>query len=217
MVSAILSPLVRSLNSLKVARIGSMNELNFVNEPGRYAERMALGKDYEGQDCSLARSLELLGERWTLLIVRDAFYGVRRYSDFRAHLDAPRAVLSERLHRLTEAGVLRRIRYSESPPRDEYVLTDAGQELWPILFKLSRWADRNLPVDGPCRIFRHAGPCRKELDDASACPVCGPIPVEDIEITPGPGVNLTRTDPVSVALRGPHRLLSPLASANTPV
>lgn len=178
-------------------------------------EVMALGKDYEGQDCSLARSLELLGERWTLLIVRDAFFGVRRYSDFRAHLDAPRAVLSERLHRLTEGGVLRRIRYSESPPRDEYVLTDVGLELWPILFKLSRWADRNLPVDGPIRIFKHAGRCQRELDESSACPVCGPLAIEDIEIAPGPGVKLSRTDPVSVALREPHRLLTPLASAET--
>lgn len=175
---------------------------------------MALGKDYGGQDCSLARALELLGERWTLLIVRDAFYGVRRYSDFRAHLDAPRAVLSERLHRLAESGVLHRIRYSQSPPRDEYVLTGSGRELWPILLQLSRWADRNLPVDGPCRIFRHAGTCRLELDDASDCPACGPLAVEDIEITPGPGVDLTRTDPVSVALREPHRLLTPLASAD---
>ena len=183
-----------------------------MNLPGT-VDGMALGKDYEGQDCSLARALELLGERWTLLIVRDAFYGVRRYSDFLAHLDTPRAVLSERLHRLTEAGVLRRIRYSASPPRDEYVLTEAGRELWPMLFGLSRWADRNLPVDGPCRIFRHGGACHAELSDAVTCPVCGPLAVEDIEITPGPGLNRRRTDPVTVALRGPHRLLTPLASA----
>jgi DNA-binding HxlR family transcriptional regulator len=174
---------------------------------------MALGKDYEGQDCSLARALETLGERWTLLIVRDAFYGVRRYSDFRAHLDTPRAVLSERLHRLTEAGVLDRIRYSDSPPRDEYVLTEAGKELWPVLFSLASWADRNLPVDGPCRIFRHSSPCGLELGRGGACPRCGAIPVEDIEITPGPGVNLLRTDTVSVELRTAHRLLVPLGSA----
>ena len=160
-----------------------------------------------------ARALELLGERWTLLIVRDAFYGVRRYSDFRAHLDAPRAVLSERLNHLTEAGVLRRVRYSQSPPRDEYVLTDAGREIWPSLLQLIRWADRNLPVAGPCRIFRHAGDCGAEIDDTSNCSVCGPIALEDVELTPGPGVNLSRTDPVSVALRDPHRMLAPLASA----
>jgi DNA-binding HxlR family transcriptional regulator len=65
-----------------------------------------LGKDYEGQDCALARALEVIGERWTLLIVRDAFYGVHRFNDFHAHLDIPKAVLSERLNGLTEDGIL---------------------------------------------------------------------------------------------------------------
>jgi DNA-binding HxlR family transcriptional regulator len=67
-----------------------------------------LGRDYKRQDCSLARALEVVGERWTLLIVRDAFYGVRRFSDFQAHLDIPKAVLSERLGWLIENGVLQR-------------------------------------------------------------------------------------------------------------
>src|ERR671914_269155 len=97
---------------------------------------MALGKDYAGQDCSIAQALELIGERWTLLIVRDAFYGVRRYSDFLAHLDIPRAVLAERLTALTAAGVLERRRYQESPPREEYVLTTMGVDLFPIVYTL---------------------------------------------------------------------------------
>ena len=73
----------------------------------RYTAAM-LGKDYEGQDCSIARSLEVVGERWTLLIVRDAFYGVRRFNDFQAHLDIPKAVLSDRLSGLVEEGMLER-------------------------------------------------------------------------------------------------------------
>src|SRR5574341_808466 len=73
-----------------------------------YTRRTMLGKDYERQDCSLARALEVIGERWTLLIVRDAFYGVRRFSDFQAHLDVPKAVLSDRLAGLVEEGILQR-------------------------------------------------------------------------------------------------------------
>ena len=69
---------------------------------------MALPNDYAGQACSLARALEIVGERWTLLIVRDAFFGVRRFGDFAAHLRIPRAVLAERLKSLTAAGVLTR-------------------------------------------------------------------------------------------------------------
>lgn len=97
---------------------------------------MALGKDYVTQQCSVARALEIVGERWTLLVVRDALYGVRRYNDFLGHLGIPRAVLAARLQMLTEEGVLEKRRYQESPPRDEYVLTDRGIELWPVVRSL---------------------------------------------------------------------------------
>src|ERR1700690_1478964 len=97
---------VRLLNS-KITRMGLMTE------PDGYAGSM-LGKDYQRQDCSLARALEVVGERWTLLIVRDAFYGVRRFNDFQAHLDIPKAVLSDRLNGLVEDGILER---RPDPPR----------------------------------------------------------------------------------------------------
>jgi DNA-binding HxlR family transcriptional regulator len=173
---------------------------------------MALGKNYEQQDCSLARALELVGERWTLLIVRDAFYGVRRYGDFLAHLDVPRAVLAERLQSLTDAGVLARQRYRHAPPRDEYVLTDQGRELWSVLYPLAQWGERHLSSAGPRRVFAHAH-CGTTLDPAGACVRCGehPVPPEDIEVRPGPGAHRDlRDDPVSEALRQPHRLLTPL-------
>ncbi len=100
---------------------------------------MALGTDYAHQDCTLARALEVVGERWSLLLVRDAFYGVRRFNDFLVHLDIPRAVLTARLAALTEAGVLRKEAYQQSPPRYDYVLTDAGLELWPVVHGLAQW------------------------------------------------------------------------------
>ncbi|MFI9589833.1 winged helix-turn-helix transcriptional regulator [Nonomuraea sp. NPDC052265] len=172
---------------------------------------MALGKNYEGQDCSLARALEVIGERWTLLVVRDAMYGVRRYGDFLAHLDIPRAVLSQRLGALVEAGVLARSRYQDNPPRDEYVLTPMGRELWVPMLALSQWGERNLGGAGPRRLFHHAT-CGARLDPVSRCPSCGTVVgLEEIEVRPGPGLEDGRDDPVSVLLRAPHRMLTPIA------
>src|SRR5690606_31056961 len=127
---------------------------------------------YSGQNCALARALELVGERWTMLILRDAFYGVRRYQDFHTHVGAPRAVLAERLQALTEAGVLEKRRYQDAPPRYEYVLTDAGERLWPAVHTLSRWGDEFIPYDGGVRrVFVHAA-CGTRLDAVGCCPAC---------------------------------------------
>jgi len=88
---------------------------------------VALPREYAAESCPIARSLEIVGERWTLLVVRDAFYGVRRFSDFRAHLGIPKAVLSERLSLLVDQGVLTKAAGSRG--RDEYVLTPKGRRL----------------------------------------------------------------------------------------
>ncbi|MDL4777215.1 MULTISPECIES: winged helix-turn-helix transcriptional regulator [Thermomonosporaceae] len=162
---------------------------------------MGLGKDYAAQDCSLARALEVVGERWTLLIVRDAFYGVRRFSDFQAHLDIPRAVLSSRLHALTEAGVLDKHGH-------EYVLTSMGTELWPVVHTLARWGERHLD-GGACRLFLHAA-CGSRLGPDGTCPECDRfVAPEDVEIHVGPGLG-RRRDAVTLALREPHRMLEPI-------
>src|SRR5690349_24929986 len=95
---------------------------------GLHSGAMPLGTDYAGQDCSLARALEVVGERWTLLVLRDCFFGVRRFSDLRAHLDISRAVLSARLADLVEAGLL--ARREPAPGRVEYELTEQGLALW---------------------------------------------------------------------------------------
>ncbi|MDI2128660.1 winged helix-turn-helix transcriptional regulator [Yinghuangia seranimata] len=176
---------------------------------------MALGKDYAGQDCALARALELVGERWTLLVVRDVFYGVRRFSDFQAHLDIPRAVLTARLSALVDGGVLERRRYQDSPPRDEYVLTEAGVALWPAVYALAQWAVAFLPTAaGAIREFAHVT-CDAVVDPAGLCAVCGRVPpATELETRPGPGMaTYHRDDPVSVALRRPHRLIEPLQPA----
>ncbi|MFD5078362.1 winged helix-turn-helix transcriptional regulator [Streptomyces sp. NPDC058371] len=170
---------------------------------------MALGKDYATQDCSIARALEVVGERWTLLIVRDALYGVRRYNDFLVHLGIPRAVLAARLQALTTVGVLEKRRYQDSPPRDEYVLTERGIALWPTLRSLGLWR-REQFSETQLRHFRHAD-CGTELGPYGECPACGiVVPVPDVEMTAGPGLDPDPANPVSRALFAPRRLLQPL-------
>jgi DNA-binding HxlR family transcriptional regulator len=176
---------------------------------------MALGTDYARQDCSLARALEVVGERWSLLILRDAFYGVRRFGDFQAHLDIPRAVLTARLAALTEAGVLRKEAYQQSPPRYDYVLTRAGADLWPPLHGLLRWGGRYAADGEPVRTFHHAE-CGTRLDMTGGCPHCAlaQVPPADVEMrtNPLPG-RPVRADPVTAAIAAPHRLLRPLRAA----
>lgn len=108
-----------------------------------------LHNTYEGQDCSVARALEVVGERWTLLILRDAFLGVRRFDDFQRSLGVARNVLNARLQRLVEHGLLERRRYQERPERFEYRLTEMGLDLLPVIEALMRWGDRWLPSPAP--------------------------------------------------------------------
>src|SRR4051794_41444798 len=90
-----------------------------------------LGRTYDSQVCSVARTLELVGERWTLLIIRDAFLGVRRFGDFAERLGVARNVLQDRLERLVGGGLLGHVPYQERPPRHEDPLTHLGRDLWP--------------------------------------------------------------------------------------
>jgi DNA-binding HxlR family transcriptional regulator len=168
---------------------------------------MPLGKDYVGQDCALARALEDVGERWTLLVLRDCFFGVRRFTDLQAHLDISRAVLSARLADLVDDGLLER--REPTPGRVEYELTEQGRALWPALFALLKWGERYRVAPGTGRVFSHVG-CGGELDDTGACRRCAarPEPAE-VEMRPGPASKPRREDPVSRSLREPHRLLTP--------
>jgi DNA-binding HxlR family transcriptional regulator len=166
-----------------------------------------LGKDYSGQDCSLARALEVIGERWTPLILRDAFYGVRRFNDFQAHLDIPKAVLSDRLSGLVEEGILERRPDPQHAGRHIYELTAQGRELWPALYALLVWGGRHRHPNS--RVFKHAA-CGTRLDDNGRCDTCGMTPgPEDILTEPQRGRRF-RDDPVAIALRAPHRLLDPV-------
>ncbi|MCX4984919.1 helix-turn-helix domain-containing protein [Streptomyces sp. NBC_00572] len=174
---------------------------------------MTLPRDYRGQTCALARSMEIVGERWTLLILRDAFYGVRRFGEFAAHLGVPRAVLTDRLTTLTGAGVLERRPEPGTGRREVYALTPKGVALWPAVRALTAWGEEFHAADsGPRRVFLHAGD-EAPLDADGRCTRCGAaVPVADVLVAPGPGLapSAPDDDPVTAALARPHRLLHPL-------
>ena len=123
--------------------------------------------------CSVARTLDIVGERWTLLVLRDAFNGKRRFEEFTASLPVARNVLSKRLATLVEHGVLERRRYQERPERFEYRLTSAGRELYPVLIGLLQWGDRHLAgEDGPPLVVTHRG-CTGHPESRVVCSECG--------------------------------------------
>src|SRR5215470_19695659 len=115
-----------------------------------------LNRDYEGQNCSIARALEVVGERWTLLIIRDVLLGLHRFDELQESLGIASNVLTDRLNRLVDEGVLERVRYSERPERFEYRLTKKGRELGVALLALMQWGDRYLSEKPPRRARRRS-------------------------------------------------------------
>jgi DNA-binding HxlR family transcriptional regulator len=147
-----------------------------------------LRHDYPGQACSLAKSLEVIGERWSLLIVRDVMNGNRRFSSIQASLGVARNVLSSRLQRLIDEDILERRAYQESPPRHEYFLTEKGLDLWPALIALMGWGDRHSdnPAGPPLQVI-HKG-CGGPVSDRGICADCGHVlTARDATAVPGPG------------------------------
>jgi len=145
-----------------------------------------LNREYD-QACSLARSLEVLGERWTLLVIRDVFHGKRRFDEIQEDLGVARNVLTNRLARLVAEGVLEKRAYSERPPRYEYFLTEKGLDLWPVMIAMMHWGDRYLAADGPPVVIRHKE-CGGAVDDRGCCARCGErLEARDAFAEYGPG------------------------------
>jgi len=131
--------------------------------------------------CSVARAMDILGERWTMLIMREAFYGVRRFSDMQRNLGIARNILSTRLQTLTRAGILERRRYQEEPERFEYRLTDAGRDLYPAILAIMRWGDEHLVGEQRPVVLRHS--CGAVADPVLVCGECGE-PLHPHDVTP---------------------------------
>jgi DNA-binding HxlR family transcriptional regulator len=145
-----------------------------------------LKREYEGQEsCSVALTLEIVGERWTWLIVRDAFLGLARFAQFRDSLGIAPNILSDRLGRLVAEGILERVRYQERPPRYEYRLTEKGADLFTALNAVRQWGDRHLS-EKPMRLL---------LRKADGTPVVAALvpegtpalALDEVKLVPGPG------------------------------
>jgi DNA-binding HxlR family transcriptional regulator len=137
--------------------------------------------------CSIVRPLALLGDRWTLVLIRQAFAGIRRFEDFQSTLGISRSRLSDRLERLTAAGILSREPYKDNRTRFEYRLTEKGHDLYPVLMALREWGDKHMAEDGPPVVYRHRG-CGGEARLSLECETCGkPLSARDVRPAPGPG------------------------------
>ena len=147
-----------------------------------------LGNDYKDQTCSIATTLEVVGERWSLLIVRNVLLGLRRFDEMQANLGIARNVLQTRLERLVAEGVLERSRYQERPARYEYRLTEKGLDLWPTIVALMQWGDRHgAQGAGPPVLLEHRG-CGGPIDEHRVCEKCGKhLSVREARAQPGPG------------------------------
>jgi DNA-binding HxlR family transcriptional regulator len=144
-----------------------------------------LGKTYSGENCSAARALELVGERWSLLIIRDAlFRGVTRFADFQRNLGVASNILASRLNDFVAADLMER---KLAPPHHDYLLTDKGRDLQPVIVALTHWGDRWAAPDGPPIVFEHAD-CGGGIEQHFSCTVCGDIENKsEINAKSGPG------------------------------
>src|SRR5262249_46449609 len=143
------------------------------NSQGVISTPVALPREYPAESCPIARSLEIVGERWTLLIMRDAFYGVRRFSDFHRHLGTPKAVLADRLAFLVENEVL-------TKDSGEYLLTVKGKNLWPLIWSMIAWGNENYLAKRNRRTYLHAD-CGGTIGPDRVCQRCAQVPdVEDL-------------------------------------
>ncbi|MTT53987.1 transcriptional regulator [Alcanivorax sp. VBW004] len=144
-------------------------------------------QDIDQQPCSLARSLAIIGDNWTLLVLRDCFLGVRRFDDFQQRLGVTRHVLSDRLRKLADGGVLEKVAYLERPLRHEYRLTTMGRDLYPVIAHLAQWGDKYLAGDAGPPLVRVHRQCGEPLEAKLQCGHCGDsVEAQDIRLEENP-------------------------------
>ncbi len=147
-----------------------------------------LGRTYDNQICSISRALEVVGERWSLLIIRDAvFAGVTRFGDFQHNLGVATNVLAARLEAFVDAGIMERRAAPDRGDQHDYVLTEKGRDLVPALIALTSWGDRWAAPDGPPILYRHAV-CDGPVEQHLVCENCGDVHIDDVSVRPGPGM-----------------------------
>jgi DNA-binding HxlR family transcriptional regulator len=141
------------------------------------------------QTCSVARALAEVGDRWTLLVLREAFLRTRRFADFVKRTGAARNLVADRLAKLVDAGILERRRYQERPERFEYRLTEKGVDLYPVMMALVRWGDR-WHDDGRGKPIEHVHRrCQHVMHSAIVCSECGePLDPHEVDVRAGPAL-----------------------------
>jgi DNA-binding HxlR family transcriptional regulator len=138
-------------------------------------------------NCSIARTLDVVGEWWSLLIIRDAFLGVTKFDDFQARLAISRNILTQRLNHLVDNEILQRVPYQDHPPRSEYRLTEKGRDLFHLITALRQWGDRWAAPDGAPLKVRHTS-CSHLSKAVPVCSHCGErVDIEHVTLLPGPG------------------------------
>ncbi|MBA2384347.1 MAG: helix-turn-helix transcriptional regulator, partial [Actinobacteria bacterium] len=146
--------------------------------------------DWNRDNCAVERTLSVIGERWSLIVLREAFLGVRRFDQFRRNTGVARNILSDRLNTLVANGILRRELYQEHPQRYEYRLTEKGLDLTPVLITLMDWGTRHESGGEPAVLLEHKG-CGATMMPRLACPECGDqVSARDVRAVPGPGATL---------------------------
>ncbi|MFL1404412.1 winged helix-turn-helix transcriptional regulator [Marinobacter sp. M1N3S26] len=145
-------------------------------------------QELDQQPCSLARTLSVVGDRWTLMVLRDCFLGVRRFDDFEKRLGITRHVLTDRLKKLVEQDVLRKVPYQQRPLREEYRLTEKGLELHPVILALVSWGDRHMADDQGAPLQHIHKACGQVMKPVTVCSECGElVTARDIRVQVGPG------------------------------
>ncbi len=154
---------------------------------------------FEGMNCSVAQCLEVIGEWWSMLIIRDVFLGVRRFDDFQSRLGISRNILTTRLTTLVDAGILEKVPYQDRPVRYEYRLTAKGRDLWPVLTTMREWGDRwAAPRGAPLELVHQA--CGETMVLHHTCRSCGEaVDSRSVRARPGPGARPTDLARTAVA------------------
>jgi DNA-binding HxlR family transcriptional regulator len=146
-------------------------------------------EELEQQPCSLARTLSVVGDRWTLLVLRESFLGIRRFDEFGKRLGITRHVLADRLKKLVEAAVLDKVAYQQRPLREEYCLSAKGRDLYPAIMALVHWGDRHMSgAEGAPIRHIHRG-CGKPMHGVLVCSECGePLAARDVTLEEAPAL-----------------------------
>ena len=156
--------------------------------------------ELDQQPCSVSRTLSVIGDRWTLLILRDCFLRVRRFDDFQARLGIGRPILADRLQKLLDHFVLTKVAYQQNPTRHEYRLTQKGIDLYPVIMAIVHWGDVHMSGKKGRPLLHVHAKCGHQFDPVHTCSECGEtLDAREVNVEPGPGAADAAHMPIEAA------------------